>query len=405
MNKVRQIKLSINFEGDSLKYDAVIAGAGPSGAFCSLKLAQKGFKVLVLDKCRFPREKACGGLLSQKTMNILGNYVLTGGMDFNSINSICLRGDSNEEIFMETRIPLGIVVQRKDFDQFLINKAVEAGATFIDNCRFENYTLESGGYKIQTTRGDFYADYLIGADGYYSNVAKVSNIRNKWNRWERGLAISTQVPDEYVIRKRDNMIEFYFPDILAGIGWCFPGKGYYNIGVGGIAIDSKRIIDAFKHLLEREVKNKTILSKLKLKSAFLPAGGRFRKISDGRIFLLGDAAGFVDAFSGEGIYYALRSAEILADVVNQNKDFKEYARMCYSAFLDEFRLSAFLSIFLGNKKNVFKKGLQYRFLKALYMIMTQTPESMCYKKILYYLATKSFSFEVPLLWLRRLMLG
>ncbi|MDI3501481.1 MAG: hypothetical protein PWR06_1520 [Thermoanaerobacteraceae bacterium] len=391
------------FEGESLTYDAVIVGAGPSGAFCALNLAQKGFKVLIIDRCRFPREKVCGGLISQKSMNILGYDFLTGGINFNSINCICLRGES-EEISMESKIPLGIVVKRKDFDQFLINRAIEAGAVFIDNCIFENCVLESGGYKIQTARGVFYADYLIGADGYYSKVARVSNIRNQWAWWERGIALSVQVPDKYIIQRRDNAVEFYFPDILAGLGWCFPGKGYCNVGVGGTAIDSKRIIGAFEHLLEWKIKDKTILSNLKFKAAFLPAGGRFRKISDRRIFLLGDAAGFVDAFSGEGIYYALRSAEILADVINQNKDGREYEKRCYETFLGEFRLSAFLSIYFGNKKNVFQKGLQDRFLKAFYMIMTQTPESMCYKKILHYLTTGGFSFDVPFLWLKRLIL-
>jgi len=387
-----------------MKYDAIISGAGPSGAFCALNLAKKGFNVLVIDKSNFPREKVCGGLISKKSMDVIGCDTLMEEMDSNTINSICIQGEKNKQMNMESKTPMAIVVKRKDFDQFLINRAVKAGAEFFDNCSFESYILESGGYKVQTGKGVFCTDYIIGADGYYSRVARLANIRNKWARWEQGIALSTQLPDKYIAEKRDNTAEFFFPDILAGLGWCFPGKDYYNVGVGGAAIDSRRIIGAFRHLLERKIKDKRILPHLKYKAAFLHAGGRFRKISNGHIFLLGDAAGFVDPFSGEGIYYALRSAEILAEIINRNKDGKEFEKMCYKTFLGEFRLSALLSIYFGNKKNIFQRGLQERFLKAFYMIMTQTPENMCYKKIFHDLATGSFSIDVPLLWLKRLIL-
>ncbi|MCR4430790.1 MAG: NAD(P)/FAD-dependent oxidoreductase [Tepidanaerobacteraceae bacterium] len=387
-----------------MKYDAVIIGAGPSGSFCALNLARKGIKVLIIDKCSFPREKACGGLISKNAMDLLKRHTLTIDINHNIINKICLIGKNEEQAVIESRTPLGIIVKRKEFDQFLARKAVEAGADFIDNCRFESCILESAGYKIQTARGNFYADYLIGADGCFSKVARASNIRKRWSKWEKGIALCAHVPDEYVVQKRVNAVEFCFPDVLAGIGWCFPGNNYYNIGVGGTVFDSKRIISAFKLLLEKNMKDKKSLSNLKYNAAFLPAGGRFRKISDKRIFLLGDAAGFVDAFSGEGIYYALRSAEILSDVINQNKDGREYEKRCYETFLGEFRLSAFLSVYFGNKKHVFQKGMQERFLKAICMIMTQTPESMRYKKVFDCLITGGFSFNVAFLWLKRLIL-
>jgi len=388
-----------------MKYDAIISGAGPSGAFCALNLAKKGFNVLVIDKSKFPREKVCGGLISKKSMDLLGCDTLTKEIDSNNVNNICIRDETDKQINMESKSPMGIVVKRKEFDQFLIGGAIKAGAKFFDNCSFENCILEPGGYKVQTGKGVFYTDYIIGADGYYSKVAKLANIRNRWAGWERGIALSIQLPDKYIAEKRDNTVEFLLPDILAGLGWCFQGKGYYNIGVGGAAIDGRRVVDAFGHLLEQKIKDKSILSHLKYKAAFLPAGGRLRRISNGRIFLLGDAAGFVDPFSGEGIYYALRSAEILADIMNRNKDGKEFEKICYKTFLAEFRLSALLSISLGNKKNIFQRGLQERFLKAFYMIMTQTPENMCYKNIFHDLAAVSLSADIPILWLKRLILG
>lgn len=388
-----------------MRYDAVISGAGPSGAFCALNLAKKGFNVLVIDKNKFPREKVCGGLISKKSMDLLDCNTLMKEIDYNNINNICIRDETDKQINMESESPIGIVVKRKEFDQFLIGGAVKAGAEFLDNCSLENYMLEPGGYKVQTGKGVFYTDYIIGADGYYSKVARLANIRNRWGRWERGIALSIQVHDKYIKEKKDNTAEFFLPDILAGLGWCFQGKGYYNIGVGGIAVDSRRVVDAFRHLMEQKIKDKSILPHLNYKAAFLPAGGRLRKISNGRIFLLGDAAGFVDPFSGEGIYYALRSAEILADIMDRNKDGKEFEKACYKHFLGEFRLSALLSIYLGNKKNIFQRGLQQRFLKAFYMIMTQTPENMCYKSIFHDLAAESLSADVPIMWLKRLILG
>lgn len=387
-----------------MKYDAVVVGAGPAGSFCALNLAKKGIKVLMIDKCIFPREKACGGLLSQKSINTLERHIVSVDINYNCINGICLHGENDEKIITNNDSPLGIVVNRMEFDQFLANKAVEAGVIFIENCKFENYASEAGTYKIKTTKGNFYANYLIGADGYYSKVARASNIRNRWSKWEQGMALYAKVPDKYILQERGNTVEFYFLDVLAGLGWCFPGNGYYNIGVGGTVLDRRQIQIAFKSLLEEKIKDKNIISDLKREAGFMAAGGRLRKISDRRIFLLGDAAGFVDAFSGEGIYYALRSAQILAEVISQDSDGREYEKRCYEAFLREFRLSAFLSIYYGDKRRIFKKGLQNEFLKSFRLIMTQTPENMCYKKIFQNLKLRGFSFQLPLVWLKRLIL-
>lgn len=387
-----------------MKYHTIIIGAGPAGSFCAKILAQRGLNVLILDNSHFPREKTCGGLLSKKSMDMLGEDIVCEKIDSNKISGICLKGNDGKDIVEESVNTIGLVIKRKDFDNYLLERAIMEGAEFKDNCRFLYYRHGLNFYEVYTSRGTFKSEFLIGADGYYSTVAKVSGIRKRWARWEQGLAVTVNVPEDYIDDGMKNSVEFYFPGVLGGMGWCFPGKNFYNIGVGGAALDNKQIIRSLKNLLIYKIKNENIVKKLKCKAAFLPAGGKYRKISDGKVLLIGDAAGLVDPFSGEGIYYALRSASIAADVIASGLKSEEYEKSCYSTFLSEFRFSALLSIILGNRKIIFERGLQQAILNTIISVMINGPDSNCYKRTFYNIIKKCIDGNTPYMWLKRFIL-
>ena len=280
-----------------MKYDVTIIGSGPAGAYCARNLAEKGLKVLILDKKKFPREKHCGGLISKKALRVLKeDFVKEYGVKkrYNPIFKIILTS-GERKTFLEKNDSVGIIVKRKEFDELLTSQAIDKGAIFMDGCEYQFHTLNKSYYEIHTTKGTFSSDYIIGADGVFSRVAKVSGLRQSFRNWEMGMAVSCEIPKELVIEKGG--VEFIFLKILGGMGWCFSGTDFVNIGVGGYALDSKKILLAANELMIKRLKNKNNV--INLRASFLPAGGRKRTIAKEKVFLVGDAAGLIDAFSGE----------------------------------------------------------------------------------------------------------
>lgn len=384
-----------------MKYDVAIIGAGPAGAYCGKDLAEKGIKVLVVDKEKFPRHKTCGGLISSKALKLIqddcfDNYL--NNIKSNPVNKIVLTCGQKETELEKNQV-LGMVVRRKDFDDALINMAMDKGADFVDRCEYKYHRDLKNSYEIHTTRGIFYSDYLIGADGVFSNVAQVSKLRQRFLKWEMGLAVSCEIPKELVIEK--NGAEFIFFKVLGGMGWCFSGKDFVNIGVGGYALDSKNISKTAKKLVLDRIKNKS--TPFKFHGSFLPAGGRKRQIARERIFLVGDAAGFVDAFSGEGIYYGLKSGKIAAETIAKSQSARKYEQECYKTFLSEFRYSAILSVVLGDRRRIFHNSIDKNFLKAFYTVLTTPPEMRCYRNFIYSVAKDGFSPIFPYLWMKSLI--
>jgi len=382
-------------------YDVAIIGAGPAGAYCAKILTEKGLRVLILDKEKFPRNKICGGLISSKALKLIHddkiNDYLTkiGPKPVYKIILTC----GQKEVTLEKNEVLGIVVRRKQFDEALINMAINKGANFIDSCEYKFHWDIKSFYEIHTTRGIFYSKYLIGADGVYSKVAKISKLRRNFLRWEMGLAVSCEIPRELIIEK--NGAEFIFYKILGGMGWCFSGKDFVNLGVGGYALESKKIYQATNQLVLERLKNKN--TPFDLRASFLPAGGRKRQIGKERTFLVGDAAGFVDAFSGEGIYYALSSGQIAAEMIINNKVAKNYEERCYSMFLTEFRFSVLMSVALADRNKILQKGVDSDSLEAFYKILTIPPQKGCYKSFIYSIIKHGISPIFPYLWIQSLI--
>ena len=122
-----------------MKYDVAIIGAGPAGAYCGKDLAEKGIKVLVVDKEKFPRHKTCGGLISSKALKLIqddcfDNYL--NNIKSNPVNKIILTCGQKETELEKNQV-LGMVVRRKDFDDALINMAMDKGADFVDRCEYK----------------------------------------------------------------------------------------------------------------------------------------------------------------------------------------------------------------------------------------------------------------------------
>jgi geranylgeranyl reductase family protein len=225
--------------------------------------------------------------------------------------------------------PLASMVLRKKFDNELVKLAVDTGTVFLDDTYVKDVKILNDKARIITDDGsDFTSRIVIGADGIWSVIASKSGLRQKHKNF--GMCLY----QEYVMKP--GTLDSYFTEQrlchihsklqgIAGYGWVFPKKEHVNIGIGEITpvnIESKKktnLKELYKTYITILKKSKIIPDNLKigkLKGGALPVTPLEKTYSD-RIVLCGDAAGFINPISGEGIYYAMSSGEIAASVISE----------------------------------------------------------------------------------------
>lgn len=332
-------------------YDVIVVGSGPSGSMAAKTCANNGLKVLLLEKESLPRYKTCGGAVSKKAIDLIGpleglepKYKGFGVIAY-SPNLKCSATKTNDLSMLLTF--------RDSFDYFLLQKAEESGAEIHTNERVTSVTVEKEHVIVGTTEGNYLAKIIIGADGVTSLVAKETGLRKKWEQKGVGICIETEVElsssdIEQFVNDRE-LIEIYFLK-SRGYGWVFPKGNILSIGVGLWKPLTEKPSDAFDDFINFLSNNKKydISKKITEKYAhMIPAGGLNRKIYGERVLLVGDAAGFVDPFLGEGIYYAVASGiaagEISSEAVKCNKitekDLCKFEKKCDALFNNDLKFA------------------------------------------------------------------
>jgi len=249
---------------------------------------------------------------------------------------------------LESHSPIAIGVSRADFDNFLVQKAVAQGADFEDDQMVRHISVSSKTAKMVTSKGlEVTSKVVVGADGVNSIVAQVAGIRRSWQPSEvaSGLVSEMKLGKETVRQIcPDPIPEFHFGIRRTGYGWIFPKGEDLNIGVGGLLSEQKNTIELFNSFVSGTPRL-TVLSGFSLQSHLLPVGGIERHICADRTLLVGDAGGFVDPLSGEGIFYAILSAkEALKTIINvfHDDDFSreallQYEKNCESSIMCELK--------------------------------------------------------------------
>lgn len=315
-------------------YDLIIVGGGPSGASAGRVAGNAGISTLLLEKENFPRYKPCGGALSP--------YALSS-LEFELPESVVERDISNvrvhyRELCLERQrdYRLALLVSRKAFDNLLLDKARETGIEV--HCGEKVLDCEEGEewVEVRTSQNSYLTKFVLIAEGS-EGILKYKVRPQRDRRTEYDLALVSEIPEEdEVIRNRfPGTVDLHFGVAPGGYGWIFPHAGYYSVGVVGTAGHLKQP----KKVMQDFLQANGFSGEFQVSSHIIPVGGIKRKTVSSRILLSGDAAGFVDAFIGEGISYAIRSgqlaAEIVADLVLYNRklsDLKEYESRCGQEF-------------------------------------------------------------------------
>jgi len=274
-----------------------VLGAGPAGSTAAYYLAGAGIEVELIDKKPFPRDKPCAGGLFNPLLYEEEFPHLKGISGKNVYRAQFSSGRYSFEWASEA--PLVKTVLRKDFDHFLLRKAVEAGARFLVG---------------ENLRGEIVVD--------------ATGVRSPRHYREAGICL---VHDFETERDIDTVYIHPCFEGIKGYCWLFPKHGYANIGVGAylpqrdIRTIYKRYID---HLRNRGV---ITVSGYPSTAKLIPFAPIDRFYSRDRL-IAGDAAGFVKPANGEGIYFAMLSGRIAARTISERRDFSWYEQQCREAF-------------------------------------------------------------------------
>ncbi len=349
-------------------YDLIIVGGGPAGAAAALYAAREGLSALLLDKSTFPREKICGDALSGKSVDVLDELDLLDQvrkLPGAAISRIIFSSPAQTELVIRLdgsqleMIPEGFVIRRRIFDQFMFERAREAADETLENFTVTGLVWEADqvcGVRGKSGDGggeqEFRGRIVLGADGYKSIVARRTGLYRHQPR--HCIAAIRQYYEN--VSGLSDQIELHFADsIIPGYFWIFPlENGYANIGLGmpytAIKSQAKNLKRALQDIIKHPQFRARFAAARPQEPAFgwnLPVGSTHRRNFGNGFLLLGDAAGLVDPFTGEGIGNALYSARYAVATAAQtirNGDvsagsLKRYDRQLWAAIGSELAVS------------------------------------------------------------------
>ncbi len=291
--------------------DVVIVGGGPAGSACAWKLRNSGLDIMMLDKQKFPRDKACSGWITPGVLLELGvdaaeyakGRVLQPIFGF---RTCCMGGPT-----VETRYdhPVGYGVRRSEFDQYLVERS---GVWLQDGEELTSLERTDGGWIIN--RG-LKAAVVVGAGGHFCPVAQHLGARPA----SEATVIAKEVElrlDEAALERcavESGMPELYFFPDMKGFGWCMRKGDYINVGLRRTErAHFSGYATLFLNLLRERHKIPADFPSALEGQPYLVYGPATRCMVGDRVLLVGDAAGLAYEHSGEGIRPAIESGLLAA---------------------------------------------------------------------------------------------
>ena len=302
--------------------DVIVAGAGPAGAIAALVMARAGARVLILDRSTFPRDKLCGDTINPGAVSFLRDLGLTDGplASGHRLHGMRVTGPTASVTSRYGGDAAGIAIRRRDLDQWLLDAAIKAGARFeprtiVRGPLFDGANGQVRGVVLATPgqSGDVRMPALmvIGADGRRSVLARLADLRapaSRIRRWAfgtyaTGVAGMTDLGEMHIRPK-------------SYCGLAPLGNDLVNICAVITPVPGTR--DAM-HVIREVVARDPALSQRLAHAAYVgpshvlgPLAADVRAVGAPGLLLAGDAAGFVDPMTGDGIHLAMQGAQLAA---------------------------------------------------------------------------------------------
>ena len=318
--------------------EVLVVGGGPAGAATGYWLAREGHDVTIVERKTFPREKTCGDGLTPRAVHQLELMGLGPRLEqFHRYRGLRATGSGRELELEWPSHPVypqhGYVVRRRELDTMVALNAEAAGATLLQGCEALQPVVERGfvrGAVVQPKGGapvEVHARFVVVADGANSRFGRaLGTFRTR--EWPYGTAIRTYwespkhaepwIESALDVKDRNG-------HVMPGYGWIFPvGDGTVNIGVGLLStfrefksVNTTHLLDAYAHQVAERWEIDPDSPTCKATSGRIPMGGSVGPKAGPTYLVVGDAAGSVNPFNGEGIDYAYETARMAAEVLHE----------------------------------------------------------------------------------------
>jgi flavin-dependent dehydrogenase len=319
--------------------DIAIVGGGPAGALCGERLASSGFKVSIFDE-RLVWEKPCGGGLTHKAIETYP-FLLDSPHPKKIVHTAELISSRGHRARVEMDHPI-VIYSRKVLNGLLLDRAVAAGCTAICS---RVTSVDTNGERVRLT--------VEGEERISDFVVLASGARNQLLPDTTALrADDLEMTLGYFVPTEENTLKIKFLKEFEGYLWSFPRADHLSVGICArmgqtTSRQLRRHLDAFV------VEERIPTAGAQLYSHVLPSPQaktlRGRRIVGNNWAMAGDAAAIVDPITGEGLYYALRSGDLLAQALAEGapQEYPERLRAAFSTDL-EFAAKIAKKFFRGN---------------------------------------------------------
>lgn len=297
----------VNMDVASRLWDVIVVGAGPAGCAAAYDLAAAGRSVLLLDKCSFPRPKACAGGLTIKAVRALRYSIDPVVREV--VRRVRLE-DGPRSSLLKSRQPICVMTVRAELDEYCLARTIAAGACLKRISAVRRVVRSSGGVQLITSDETYQARFLVGADGASGHMRRLC-AEGSW--FSQGFALEVQTAAKLGVD-----LTFDFATVRDGYAWIFPKGDHLNIGIycqsSAEGLTRSRLL---RYVQDRVGTDKVehVTGQYLGIGAGVAASDRVQRELRDRVLLVGDAGGFVDPLTGEGIYGALLSGQAAASAI------------------------------------------------------------------------------------------
>jgi geranylgeranyl reductase family protein len=308
---------------DVTRSDVIVVGGGPAGATAARTLAAAGARVRLLDRARFPRNKPCGGAVSMRALQRFPHLPdALARISTHRLSKLYLEAPSGEGVTIRSHAPAALMVRRIEFDALLLSLAREAGAVVVEGAEVTRARETVPGVWLQARDGrTFEAPLVIAADGVNSATARRLGLNPGWPADRVALDMMEETPvAELRSTDPDTLWVAYGYRGSEGYAYVFPKAAHVNVGIGYLLDYYRTTVEAHPWTLQQAFTGtlcgRGVLAGRSRREHFtpflLPVGGPLRRTASRRVMLAGDAGGFVNGITAEGIFYAMVTGELAA---------------------------------------------------------------------------------------------
>ncbi len=360
----------------------IVVGAGPAGATAARALARAGLRVRLLDRAAFPRNKPCGGGISLRVLRRFPYLERElGRIDTHTVSRLYLEGPDGDAARIESSEAAALMIRRVEFDALLVDLARDAGAELVTGVDIVQASETLDGVELVARDGRrFHAPLIVAADGVHSVVARRLGLSAGWSATAVALDMMEETPRT---RLRDVdpstlwIAYGYSPSAPApqaprtpapeGYAYIFPKRHHVNVGIGYVLRHFREARGEAPYDLQRRfvahLRARGLVEGESAREHFtpflIPVGGPLPLPGRGRVLVAGDAGGFVNGFTAEGIYYAMVSGDLAARTIAGTPPMqidtiaRRYRRACAREIGTELRDSVLIQRYLfGDRRRI-----------------------------------------------------